>query len=212
MIITKAKPEEVIDEMIKPFPKLFVVGCGTCSTKCTSGGEEQVLEMVEKLGDRAVGYQVVEEPCDKRLDRRDLKDHKEKIEEADALLVMSCGIGVQAIGDFTKGIVLPASDTLFIGETERLGIFHNKCLACGDCILDETGGVCPITRCAKGLLNGPCGGTVDGKCEVGEYKEDCAWTLIYDRLKEQDRLELFTKFRPPRDYSKKTLMFHHTTR
>jgi len=212
MIITKAKPEEVINEMIKPFPKLFVVGCGTCSTKCTSGGEEQVKEMVDKLGDRAVGYQVVEEPCDKRLDRRDLKDYKEKIDEADALLVMSCGIGVQAIGDITKGIVLPASDTLFMGETERFGIFHNKCLACGDCILDETGGVCPITRCAKGLLNGPCGGTVDGKCEVGEYKEDCAWTLIYDRLKEQDRMELFTKFRPPRDYSKKTLMFHHTTR
>ena len=97
MIITKSKPEEVINEMIKPFPKLFVVGCGTCSTKCTSGGEEQVKEMVDKLRDRAVGYQVVEEPCDKRLDRRDLKDYKEKIDEADALLVMSCGIGVQAI-------------------------------------------------------------------------------------------------------------------
>ncbi len=212
MIITKAKSEEVINQMIKPFPKLFVVGCGTCSTKCTSGGEEQVKEMVDKLGDRAVGYQVVEEPCDKRLDRRDLKDYKAKIDEADALLVMSCGIGVQAIGDITKTIVLPASDTLFMGETERFGIFHNKCLACGDCILDETGGVCPITRCPKGLLNGPCGGTVDGKCEVGEYTEDCAWTLIYNRLKEQDRMDLFTKFRPPRDYSKKTLMFSYKTR
>ena len=212
MIITKAKTEKVIEEMIKPFPKLFVVGCGTCSTKCTSGGEEQVKQMVEKLGNRAVGYQVVEEPCDKRLDRRDLKNYKDQINEADAVLVMSCGIGVQAIGDHTHKVVLPASDTLFMGETERLGIFHSKCFACGDCILDETGGVCSITRCPKGVLNGPCGGTVKGKCEVGEYKEDCAWTLIYERLKEQDRMELFTKFRPPRDFSKKTLMFHHTTR
>ncbi len=86
------------------------------------------------------------------------------------------------------------------------------CLACGDCILDETGGVCPITRCPKGLLNGPCGGTVKGKCEVGGYEEDCAWTLIYENLKKQGRIELFTKFRPPRDFSRKVLTVHHTTR
>lgn len=212
MIITKPKPNEAIDEMIKPFSKLFVVGCGTCSTKCMSGGEEQVKEMVERLGDRVIGSQIVEEPCDARLDRRDLKDYKDQIKESDAILVMSCGVGVQAISDYADKIVLPASDTLFMGETERFGIFHDRCVACGDCILDETGGVCPITRCAKGLLNGPCGGTVDGKCEVGEYKEDCAWTLIYENLKNQDRMELFTKFRPPRDFSKKTLTFHYTTR
>ena len=212
MIITKKKPEEVVDAMITPFPKLFVVGCGTCSTKCMSGGEEQVKEMVEKLGDRVVGFQVVEEPCDKRLNRRDLKEYREQIKEADAVLVMSCGIGVQAIGEYADKVVLPASDTLFMGETERFGIFHSMCLACGDCILDETGGICPITRCPKGLLNGPCGGTVKGKCEVGGYEEDCAWTLIYENLKKQDRMELFTKFRPPRDYSKKVLTVHHTTR
>jgi ferredoxin len=212
MIITKSKPEETIDAMIAPFEKLFVVGCGTCSTKCMSGGEEQVAEMVEKLGDRVIGSQIVEEPCDKRLTRRDLKDYKEKIKEADAVLVMSCGIGVQAIGDYADHIVLPASDTLFMGETERFGIFHSRCYACGDCILDETAGICPITRCAKGLLNGPCGGFVKGKCEVGDYEEDCAWTLIYERLKEQDRMDLFTKFRPPRDFSKRVLEVHHTTR
>jgi hypothetical protein len=177
-----------------------------------TGGEEQVRELVDRLGDKIVGYQMVEEPCDKRLNRRDLKEYKEKIQEADAIVVMSCGVGVQAISDYADKVVLPATDTMFMGETERFGIFHNRCNACGDCILDETGGICPITRCAKGLLNGPCGGFVDGKCEVGEYSEDCAWTLIYNRLKDQERLELFTKFRPPRDFSKKTLMYTHRTR
>ena len=212
MIITKKKSDEAIDAMTEPFSKLFVVGCGTCATKCMTGGEEQVNELVGRLGDKVVGYQIVEEPCDKRLNRRDLKKYKDKIDEADAIVVMSCGVGVQAISDYADRVVLPATDTMFMGETERFGIFHNRCYACGDCILDETGGVCPITRCAKGLLNGPCGGFVDGKCEVGGYEEDCAWTLIYNRLKDQNRLELFTKFRPPRDYSKKTLAFHHTTR
>jgi ferredoxin len=212
MIITKKKSDEVIDAMIAPFSKLFVVGCGTCATKCMTGGEEQVKELVNRLGDRVIGSQIVEEPCDKRLNRRDLKEYKEKIEEADAIVVMSCGVGVQAISDYADKVVLPATDTMFMGETERFGIFHNRCNACGDCILDETGGICPITRCAKGLLNGPCGGFVKGKCEVGGYEEDCAWTLIYERLRDQDRMELFTKFRPPRDFSKKTLAYHHTTR
>lgn len=209
MIITKQKPREEIEKIVEPFKKLFVIGCGTCSTSCMSGGEEQVKEMVERLGDRVTGSTVVEDPCDRRISRRDLKDYKEQIDEADALLVMSCGAGVQVVGDFTKKVVLPANDTLFIGETERLGRFHDSCKACGECILHETGGICPITRCPKSLLNGPCGGQVRGKCEVGEYKDDCAWILIYERLREQGRLEEFTKFRPPRDYSKKTLTRHH---
>lgn len=206
MIITKKKPDEEIEEMTRPFGKLFVVGCGTCSTSCQTGGEEQVAEMVEKLGDRVIGSAMVEEPCDLRIDRRDLKKHRDAIKEADAIVVMSCGVGVQTVGDYSGKIVLPASDTVFIGETERIGKFYDRCKACGECILDETGGICPITRCPKSLLNGPCGGQVEGKCEVGEYKDDCAWVLIWERLKEQDRLDLFMKFRPPRDYGKKVLL------
>ena len=206
MIITKQKPFEEIEEMTKPFGKLFVVGCGTCSTSCQTGGEEQVAEMAEKLGDKVIGSAMVEEPCDLRIDRRDLKEHRDVIKEADAILVMSCGVGVQTVGEYSGKIVLPASDTVFIGETERIGKFYDRCKACGECILDETGGICPITRCPKSLLNGPCGGQVEGKCEVGEYKDDCAWVLIWERLKEQDRLDLFMKFRPPRDYGKKVLL------
>ena len=206
MIITKKKPDEEIEEMTKPFGKLFVVGCGTCSTSCQTGGEEQVAEMVEKLGDKVIGSAMVEEPCDLRINRRDLKKHRDAIKEAEAIVVMSCGVGVQTVGDYSGKIVLPASDTVFIGETERIGKFYDRCKACGECILDETGGICPITRCPKSLLNGPCGGQVEGKCEVGEYEDDCAWVLIWERLKEQDRLDLFMKFRPPRDYGKKVLL------
>ena len=206
MIITKKKPDEEIEEMTRPFGKLFVVGCGTCSTSCQTGGEEQVAEMVEKLGDKVIGSAMVEEPCDLRINRRDLKKHRDAIKEAEAIVVMSCGVGVQTVGDYSGKIVLPASDTVFIGETERIGKFYDRCKACGECILDETGGICPITRCPKSLLNGPCGGQVEGKCEVGEYEDDCAWVLIWERLKEQDRLDLFMKFRPPRDYGKKVLL------
>ena len=209
MIITEQKSMEEVQEMIAPYGKLFIVGCGTCSTSCQTGGEDEVKEMTEKLGDRVSGWAMVEDPCDLRLNRRDLKEHKKQIADSDAILVMACGAGVQTVGTYSKKIVLPALNTLFIGETERLGKFHDMCKACGDCILDETGGICPLTRCAKGLLNGPCGGQVKGKCEVGDYEYECAWVQIYDRLKEQDRLDLFTVFRPPRDFSKKTLKMHH---
>lgn len=209
MIITEQKPMEEILEMIKPHHKLFIVGCGTCSTSCQTGGEEEVKEMAEKLGERVNGWAMVEDPCDLRLNRRDLRGHKKELAESDAVLVMACGAGVQTVNDFTEKITLPALNTLFIGQTERLGKFHDMCQACGDCILDETGGICPLTRCAKGLLNGPCGGQVDGKCEVGDYVNECAWIQIYERLEEQDRLDLFTEFRPPRDFSKKTLKMDH---
>jgi ferredoxin len=205
MIVTKQKDPQKIEGMMQPFKKIFVVGCGSCATSCQTGGEEQVNAIKQKYGEKIIGTAMIEEPCDLRLNRRDLKEHKNKIKEADAILVMSCGSGVQTVGDYTNKIVLPALDTLFIGETERLGKFQETCQACGECILDETGGVCPITRCAKSLLNGPCGGQVKGKCEVGKYENDCAWVNIWKKLKDQNRVELYTNFRPPKDWSKKTL-------
>jgi len=206
MIITKKKPLEKVLEMAQPYDKVFIIGCGTCSTSCQTGGENEVAEMADKLGEKVIGTAMVEEPCDRRINRRDLKQSKEILSEADAVLVLSCGSGVQTLADFTGKVVLPGLDTCFIGEIERIGKYYDRCRACGDCILDETGGICPITRCAKALLNGPCGGQVEGKCEVGEYENDCAWVLIWKRLKEQDRLDMFMTFRPPRDYSKKVML------
>ncbi len=206
MIITKPKTDEELQEALAPFKKLVVVGCGTCATLCQTGGDEQVKEMVQKLtdwGKEVTGSIVIETPCDLRIDRRDLKRIGDAVNEADALLVMSCGVGVQTVAEASNKLTLAALDTVFIGEIERIGRFYERCRACGECILNETGGICPITRCAKHLLNGPCGGMHEGKCEVGEDR-DCAWVLIWKRLKEQGREELFTKFRPPRDYSIKS--------
>ncbi len=205
MIITKQKPLEKIMEMAEPYKKIFVVGCGKCATVCQTGGEQEVAAMAEKISDKISGFVVIEEPCDLRLTRRDLRSSKEAIAGSDAVLVMNCGAGVQTIADHTGKIVLPALETMFIGSTERIGRFFERCRACQDCILDETGGICPVARCPKSLLNGPCGGQVEGKCEVGEYKYECAWILIWKKLTEQDRLDLFMKFRPPRDNSKKVL-------
>ncbi|MBM5805481.1 MAG: 5,10-methylenetetrahydrofolate reductase [Candidatus Verstraetearchaeota archaeon] len=203
MIITKSKVPEKILEMTKPYKRIFIVGCGTCSTACQTGGEEQVKEMAERLGVKVIGKAVVESPCDLRLVKRDLGGSRQLLEEADALLILSCGAGAQALAEHTGKIIIPGLDTVFVGEIERIGRFYERCRACADCVIYETGGICPVVRCSKGLLNGPCGGMANGKCEASGHTRDCAWVLIYNALKKQGRLDLFAKFRPPMDRSKK---------
>ncbi|MFX0138028.1 MAG: methylenetetrahydrofolate reductase C-terminal domain-containing protein [Candidatus Hodarchaeota archaeon] len=204
MIITQNKEFKEILDCLNGYKKLIIIGCGLCATSCQTGGEEQVMDMIEQLKDtwdgKVLKSLVIESVCDIRLTKRDLKKIKEEVGDADVFLVMSCGIGCQTVAEITKKPVIPSNNTIFIGQTERIGKYHEFCKACGDCILALTGGVCPITRCAKGLLNGPCGGVVDGKCEVGNYTNDCAWILIYNRLKELNNLELYENFRMPKDF------------
>ncbi|MDH5811593.1 MAG: methylenetetrahydrofolate reductase C-terminal domain-containing protein [Candidatus Methanomethylicaceae archaeon] len=203
MIITKSKPKEAVLRSLEDHERVFIVGCGTCATLCQTGGEEQVNEMANILGKKACGKVVVETPCDIRILRRDLSSHSNIIAASDAILALCCGSGAQAIGEFTDKIVIPGLDTLFVGETERIGRFYERCRACGECIIHETGGICPIVRCAKGLLNGPCGGMANGKCEAGGHVRDCAWVLIYKRLEGQGMVEKFKEIRKVRDRSKK---------
>jgi len=205
LIITEQKPKEEILSMLEPFKKIFIIGCGTCATTCQTGGEEQVKEMAEilkKEGKEITGSVVVESPCDARILRRDTRKKRDEIDQAEIILCMSCGAGVQTVVQHLKKISAPALNTKFIGQIERIGEFYERCRACGECILFETGGICPIVRCPKGMLNGPCGGMFEGKCEVGGYKRDCAWVLIYNRLKELGMLDTYRAYRPPRDNSK----------
>jgi len=205
LIVTEQKPLEEILNMLKPFKRVFIIGCGKCATIVQTGGEEQVKQMAEKIknsGKEVTGTIIVETPCDARILRRDTRALRDVIESSDAILCMTCGAGVQDIVEHLSKPSIPALNTKFLGIIERIGEFYERCRACGECILYETGGICPIVRCPKGMLNGPCGGMYDGKCEVGGYKRECAWVLIYKRLKDLGMLDLFKSYKPPRDNSK----------
>ena len=210
MIGLVQKPLEEIYEMIKPFKRVLIVGCETCAAMSEAGGirQAEVLKRALELHYKLEGTDVelkttsVLRQCDKSIVREGLGDLVAN-GNLDAILSMACGAGVQTVAEVFPSVpVLPACNTVMIGSHDRdEGLISEVCKACGECLLHETGGICPLTRCAKGLLNGPCGGQVNGKCEVGGWTRDCAWVLIYERLKEQGRLDLFTKFRPPRDWS-----------
>ncbi len=199
--MTRQKPMEEIEQSLKGLDKIFVVGCGTCSTLTSTGGVEQVAEMkgrLEEMGKRVTGTTVIPTACDD-MTSESLKENEALIRASDAILCMSCALGVHRLSYYLGKPVIPAVDTLFIGVEEDPGYFREACAQCGQCFLGDTAGICPITACHKGLVNGPCGGTNNGKCEVDKAR-DCAWTLIYNRLKEQGRLDLMHKYQPPRNH------------
>jgi len=199
--ITKQKPFDEVEQLLDRFGRVYIIGCGTCATMTRTGGIDQVLEMKEQLqeqGKLVTGWTVIPTACDEMTEVA-LKENDEAIKNANCILVMACALGVHRLSLYISKPVIPALDTLFIGVEDSPGNFHEVCAQCGQCVLGETAGICPLTACHKGLLNGPCGGTNNGKCEVDKEK-DCAWTLIYERLKEQDRLDLMRKYHPPKNY------------
>ncbi|MFC1926506.1 methylenetetrahydrofolate reductase C-terminal domain-containing protein, partial [Chloroflexota bacterium] len=182
-------------QQLDGFSRTYLIGCGTCATMTKTGGREEVLDMKERLqelGKMVTGWIVIPTACDEMTEAT-LRENDKDIQNATCILVMSCALGVHRVGSYIEKPVIPALDTLFIGLEDSPGNFHEVCAQCGQCILGETAGICPITACNKRLLNGPCGGTNNGKCEV-DKERDCAWTLIYRRLKAQDRLDLMRKY------------------
>ena len=199
--ITQQKPEEEIDQLLNGLGRIFIFGCGTCVTLTHTGGRPEVDAMQGMLsakGKLITGDVILPVACD-NLTGEALKEHEEQIDQADVLLIMTCAFGVQTIARQMKKMVVPALNTLFIGKETAVGQFDEICTQCGTCVLGETGGICPVTSCHKGLVNGPCGGTNNGKCEIDDNK-DCAWTLIYNRLKEMDRLDAMKKLQKPRNH------------
>jgi len=202
------KPIEEILKMLGEIDSVLIVGCNGCAGIYQVGGEKQaeimkiLVEMAIKLkqnrGIKTKAATVLRQ-CDRQIAVTSLRPI---VEEYAAILSLACGVGVQTIAQsFENKLVIPANNTKFIGMQDReLGKFYELCSACGECILFETGGICPITRCGKSLLNGPCGGQALGKCEVGGWKKDCAWVLIYNRLKEKNMLHYFMRFQEPRDF------------
>ncbi|WFD09474.1 methylenetetrahydrofolate reductase C-terminal domain-containing protein [Tepidibacter hydrothermalis] len=204
MIISEKKPLEEVLEYIKGAQKVIVTGCSLCATTCKVGGEEEIEEMkniLQENGKEVLGVKLLDPSCNVLKVKKDLKSLKEELKEADAIISLACGDGTQTVAKNVKIPVYPGNNTMFIGEIERVGQFSESCKACGECELGWTGGICPVTMCAKGLLNGACGGAKDGKCEVNP-ENDCAWIKIYERLKELDQLDNLTNIRPAKDYKK----------
>ena len=199
--ITRQKTIEEIQGNLKGLDRVFVIGCGTCTTMTKTGGIDQVEEMkgfLQQIGKRVTGGMVIPTACDDMTETA-MKESEQFIRSADCVLSMSCALGVHRMSLYIGKPVIPAVDTLFIGVEETPGYFREVCAQCGQCVLGITAGICPITACHKGLVNGPCGGTNNGKCEVDKEK-DCAWTLIYNRLKQQNRLDLMRQYQPPRNH------------
>lgn len=205
MIISRQKSQDELKQALVGLTKVFLVGCGACATVCKSGGEEEVFQMQEwlvTLGIEVTGSVVIDEACHIMRAGRDLRQNRDAVDEADGILVLACGSGIQSIAIGSEKQVVGGIDSLFLGNVRRIGQYEEKCSLCGECILNETAGICPVTTCAKGLLNGPCGGMDDGHCEV-DQDIDCAWHLIYERLKKQDRSGVFARTVAPKNWSRK---------
>jgi ferredoxin len=205
MIIADRKPiEEVIDQ-VKDFQKILIVGCNECVTVCEAGGKKEVgvlasamrMYFMNQGKDITIDERTLERQCDNEY----LEEIRNIIDEYDAVLSLACGVGVQFMAEkYLSKPVFPGVNTCFLGVTEERGVWTERCQACGQCILGLTGGICPVSRCAKRLFNGPCGGSTKGKCEISKDL-DCAWQLIVDRLKELDRMDEYEKIMPIKDWS-----------
>ena len=204
MIKAQHKPIEDIGRMVAPYSKVLVLGCNTCTAICLAGGEKEVATLAStlRLVTRVNGQEkeflesVVKRQCEGEF----VEEARELIQGADAVVSLACGVGMNFVAEkFPGKPVLPGNDTMFLGLPSELGTFSERCVACGDCILHLTGGLCPIARCAKHLFNGPCGGSVGGKCEISP-DIPCIWQMIVDNLARMGQLENLAELVPARDW------------
>lgn len=207
MITAEQKPIDEIREMIAPYKKILTVGCASCVAECAAGGEKETgalasaLRMACRMADEE--KMIHEMTLDRQCVNEFVVQLDEVIKDYDAILSLGCGAGVQAVAEMYKEVpVIPALNTEFLGETKEQGLWVENCLGCGDCMLYFFGGVCPLARCSKQLLNGPCGGSQDGRCEV-DPDVPCAWQNIIDRLEFFNALDRLEEIYPPKDWSKK---------
>ncbi|MBA7612710.1 hypothetical protein ES703_19947 [subsurface metagenome] len=204
MILSKQKPWEEILSYLDGENNVFILGCNGCAQASGTGGPAQVEEMkskLEEINKKVTGSAIIDFLCQKALVKSRLRTKVEQIGAADSILVMTCGVGVQAVAAAVNKVCHPACDTVSLGGSRGEWKGSERCMECGECLLDYTGGICPLTACTKGLINGQCGGASKGKCELNPEK-DCGWELIYKRMKELNQLDKLRRFIAPKDYSK----------
>ena len=205
MIVAEKKPLEEIIEEVKDFRKILIAGCNECVTVCEAGGKKEVGILASALRmyfmNEGKKVDIDEVTLERQCDHEYLEEIRGQADQYDVILSLACGVGVQFMAEKYFNLpVLPGVNTCFLGAAEERGVWSERCQACGQCILGKTAGICPISRCAKRLLNGPCGGSTKGKCELSK-EIDCAWQLIIDRLKELGRLDEYEKIMPIKDWS-----------
>ena len=206
MIVAERKPLAEIAANLVQVDRLLVVGCNTCVAICLAGGAKEVAVLSSALRlalrNDNPGIEITESAVERQCEEEFNEALAADIPNHDVVLSMACGIGVQTLAEqFPDAIVYPALNTSFMGRPEERGVWSERCLGCGNCVLDKFGGVCPIARCSKNLLNGPCGGSEDGRCEIDPDNLDCAWQLIYDRLTRIDQLQRLYEIEPIKDWS-----------
>ena len=217
MIVAKQKEIEEIILSIKDFDRIAVAGCGVCVTVCMSGGEKEAENLTNLLAltfneknenqkheintEKSKPKTLTTTTPFRQCDMEFLDECEKELENTDCILSMACGAGVQFMAEkFPHKVIIPALNTSFIGVNRDLGYWTEMCQCCGDCVLEKTGGVCPVARCSKSHFNGPCGGSGDGKCEIDKETE-CGWQLIYERMKRLNQLEKLTKLENIKDWS-----------
>jgi ferredoxin len=205
MIVAQRKTIPEIMDIVKQHEKILVLGCGTCVTVCLAGGEREtgIIASALRMASRLNGHplQVEELTIERQCDNVFIEQATEVIERNDAVLSLGCGAGVQAIAErYNHKPVYAGLDTAFLGILEERGVWTEKCSACGACVLSEYGGICPLTRCAKRLLNGPCGGSRQDRCEVRPDRQ-CAWQLIYNRLKDIGQIDRLRKIASAKNWN-----------
>ncbi len=205
MIVANGKPLEEIIEAVKDHRKILVAGCNECVTVCEVGGSKEVGILASALRlyflNQGIEAQVGETTLQRQCDREYLVQAREEVEPYEIVVSIACGVGCQFMAEeFSTQPVVPGVDTMFMGGALERGVWSERCQGCGACLLAKTGGICPVSRCAKRVLNGPCGGSTAGKCEISK-DVDCAWQLIVDRLKSLDRLEDYETLMPIKDWS-----------
>jgi hypothetical protein len=203
MIITKSKN---INEIIQKINKksVFIVGCSECATICKTGGEIEVKNIIKKLnkeGLKVTGSVILDPACHKLNNKRILKKYKNELNKANKIVVLSCGNGAQTVSEiFEDKEIICGTDTIFLGEIKRLNEFEKRCDFCGNCIINNFNGICPISRCPKNILNGPCGGSINGKCEINSNM-DCVWYLIINKLNNEKNIKKLKEIIEPFDWS-----------
>jgi ferredoxin len=205
MIVAERKPIEEIIGFVKHCKKILLVGCNECVTVCYAGGKKEVeiLASALKMAFMKEGkeLEVTEVTLERQCDHEYLEEIRNIIDQYEAVISLACGVGVQFMAEkYLRTPIFPGVNTCFMGVTEERGVWAERCQGCGQCMLGQTAGICPISRCAKRLLNGPCGGSTNGKCEINK-ELDCAWQLIIDRLKELGRLDDYDQLIPIKDWS-----------